>query len=95
MIENGSRVSIIVDIEAARQAVRTIEDRHQDILKLEKSVRELHEMFSELARLVATQGEMIDNIEFNILQATEFVGQAVDQTAQAVQSKRASRKVEN
>lgn len=92
MIENGFRVSVIIDIEAAKQAARTIEDRHDDIKKLESSIRELHEMFSELARLVATQGEMIDNIEFNVHQTTEFVGEALVQTNQAVQNKQASRK---
>lgn len=32
-----------------------IEDRHADIIKLEKSIRELHDMFVDMALLVENQ----------------------------------------
>ncbi|CAM4957098.1 unnamed protein product [Rotaria socialis] len=82
MIENGFpgtfSFSIMVDVEKARQAVHFIEQRHQDITKLENSIKQLHSIFADLAMLVATQGEMIDNIEYNVIQATDFVGKATD-----------------
>jgi len=34
---------------------RDIEDRHSDIMKLESSLRELHDMFQDIAVLVHSQ----------------------------------------
>jgi len=34
---------------------RDIEDRHSDIMKLESSLKELHDMFQDLALLVENQ----------------------------------------
>jgi syntaxin 1B/2/3 len=45
----------MVDIEKAKQAANEIEARHRDITKVETSVKELHDMFVDLAILVTTQ----------------------------------------
>lgn len=39
----------------ARQTVADIEDRHADIINLEKSIRELRDMFVDMAVLVESQ----------------------------------------
>lgn len=44
-----------MDTQQARQNVADIEARHEDIMKLERSIRELYELFNELANLVDTQ----------------------------------------
>ena len=41
-----------------------VADKYKDVLKLEKSVEELHQMFLDMAFLVEQQGEMLDQIEF-------------------------------
>lgn len=46
---------IISDSQITRQAVNEIESRHQDIMRLESSIRELHAMFMDMAMLVETQ----------------------------------------
>lgn len=46
---------IISDSHITRQALNEIESRHQDIMKLETSIRELHEMFMDMAMFVETQ----------------------------------------
>lgn len=46
---------IISDSQITRQAVNEIESRHQDIIRLECSIRELHAMFMDMAMLVETQ----------------------------------------
>lgn len=46
---------IISDSHITRQALNEIESRHKDILKLETSIRELHEMFMDMAMFVETQ----------------------------------------
>ncbi|KJE96279.1 syntaxin 1.1 [Capsaspora owczarzaki ATCC 30864] len=60
----------------AQQALEDIQDRHKDIVKLEKSIRELHELFLDMAILVEQQGEMIDRIEFNVGQAADHVAES-------------------
>eukprot|EP00121_Abeoforma_whisleri_P009507 Awhi_evm1s8743 len=62
--------------QEAKKALEEIKDRHEEIIKLEKSLRELNQLFQEIALLVEQQGEMLDHIEFN-------VGEAVDYTAEA------------
>lgn len=39
----------------AKQALKDIEARHKDIIKLEKNILELHEMFQDLAELMESQ----------------------------------------
>ncbi len=46
---------IMADTQLARQTLSEIEARHQDILKLEQSIKELHDMFQDLATLVDSQ----------------------------------------
>lgn len=46
---------IISDSQITRQAVDEIESRHQDIMRLESSIKELHAMFMDMAMLVETQ----------------------------------------
>jgi len=60
----------------AREALTYVEGRHQELIKIENSVNELHQMFSDMAILVNLQGEYIDNIEANVAQTGEFVIQA-------------------
>ncbi|XP_051760131.1 syntaxin-2 isoform X2 [Ctenopharyngodon idella] len=75
---------IISDSQITRQALNEIESRHKDILRLEASIKELHDMFVDMAMLVETQGEMINNIEKNVNNAVEYVGHAKVETKKAV-----------
>ena len=40
-----------------------IQERHEAVKELEKSLMELHQIFLDMAVLVEAQGEMLDNIE--------------------------------
>ncbi|XP_039234818.1 syntaxin-2 isoform X2 [Pipra filicauda] len=75
---------IISDSQITRQALNEIESRHKDIMKLESSIKELHEMFMDMAMFVETQGEMINNIEKNVMNATDYVEHAKEETKKAV-----------
>ena len=48
---------------AARNALADIQERHQDIKRLEASISELHQLFLDMSVLVETQGELLDQIE--------------------------------
>lgn len=86
---------IVIETQQARQALGDIEARHRDIINLEKSIQELHEMFVDMAMLVENQGEMIDRIEYNVDQAVDFVQSAKSDTKKAVkyQSKARRKKI--
>ncbi|XP_026993440.1 syntaxin-4 isoform X2 [Tachysurus fulvidraco] len=96
MLESGQTdvftQNILADAQATKQALNEIESRHDEILKLEKSIRDLHDMFQYLAMEVEAQGEMVNRIENNILTSTNYVEKAVEDTAQAVVSHKKARK---
>ncbi|XP_069726757.1 syntaxin-2 isoform X2 [Phaenicophaeus curvirostris] len=88
MLESGNpsifTSDIISDSQITRQALNEIESRHKDIMKLESSIRELHEMFMDMAMFVETQGDMINNIEKNVMNASDYVEHAKEETKKAV-----------
>jgi len=96
MIEKGNWAvftqGIIMETEQARQMLADVEARHNDILNLEKSLRELHDLFLEMAILVESQGETIDRIETNVTNTQDYVHKAVEQTGQALQLQVKARK---
>ncbi|XP_034608564.1 syntaxin-1A isoform X1 [Trachemys scripta elegans] len=61
MLESGNPAifssGIIMDSNITKQALNEIETRHSEIIKLETSIRELHDMFMDMAMLVESQGE--------------------------------------
>ncbi|CAF1429677.1 unnamed protein product [Adineta ricciae] len=69
---------IMVQTQKAQLSLDEIEARHRDIMKLEKSIKELHNMFLDLAILVNDQGEMVDCIEHNISKAVGYVQDAAE-----------------
>ncbi|XP_018581877.1 syntaxin-4 isoform X2 [Scleropages formosus] len=92
MLESGQTdvftQNILIDAKATKQALNEIESRHDEILKLERSIRDLHDMFQYLAMEVEAQGEMVDRIEANILHSSDYVEKAVAETGEAVVNQR-------
>ncbi|CAH1801316.1 unnamed protein product [Owenia fusiformis] len=88
MLESGNPAvftqGIIMETQQAKQSLADIEARHNDILKLENSIRELHDMFVDMAMLVESQGEMIDRIEYNVDQSVDYIETAKSDTKKAV-----------
>lgn len=50
---------IIMETQQAKQTLADIEARHADIIKLENSIRELHDMFMDMAMLVESQVKLL------------------------------------
>ena len=67
-------------------------DRHDEFLKLERSIREVRELFVELGALVTQQGELINNIAHNVDQATDKVEHGRKQLADAERHQRSARR---
>ncbi|XP_038840554.1 syntaxin-1A-like isoform X1 [Salvelinus namaycush] len=75
---------IVMDSNITQQAMNEIETRHTEIIKLENSIRELHDMFMDMAMLVESQGELVNNIEQNVCNTQDYVEQARDNYKAAV-----------
>ncbi|CRL07646.1 CLUMA_CG020610, isoform D [Clunio marinus] len=88
MLEQGNSAvftqGIIMETQQAKQTLADIEARHSDIIKLENSIRELHDMFMDMAMLVESQGEMIDRIEYHVEHAMDYVQTATQDTKKAL-----------
>jgi syntaxin 1A len=99
MLEQGNSAvftqGIIMDTAQAKQTLADIEARHADIIKLESSIKELHDMFMDMAMLVESQGEMIDRIEYHVEHAVDYVQTATQDTKKALkyQSKARRKKI--
>ncbi|CAG2123323.1 unnamed protein product, partial [Medioppia subpectinata] len=66
MLESGNPTiftqGIITDTQQAKQSLADIQARHADIIKLENSIREMHDMFIDMTILIENQGETINRI---------------------------------
>jgi syntaxin 1B/2/3 len=95
VLQSPQTSAFVGDMQDPRaiESLAYIQNRHQDILKLQASIKELHQLFVDMAFLVAQQGELIDQVEFNVNQAASHVEGAVEQLASAVVYSKKSRKV--
>ncbi|XP_053357788.1 syntaxin-3 isoform X2 [Clarias gariepinus] len=82
----------IMDSAISKQALSEIEARHKDIIRLESSIKELHDMFLDIAMLVENQGSIIDRIETNMDQSVGFVERAVADTKKAAKFQQEARR---
>jgi len=92
IVESGQANDVIKQAlisDNLQSVVRDIEERHLDILKLEKQVLEVYELFRDLATLVELQQESLDVIENRIQHARDYTVQAEKelQSAEVYQSK--------
>lgn len=53
--------------------INEIQERHDAVKELEKSLRELHQVFLDMTVLVQHQGEQLDDIESHVARAHSFV----------------------
>uniref|UniRef100_A0A8C1CNP2 Syntaxin-3 n=1 Tax=Cyprinus carpio carpio TaxID=630221 RepID=A0A8C1CNP2_CYPCA len=83
----------IMDSGISKQALSEIEARHKDIMRLESSIKELHDMFVDIAMLVENQGSIIERIESNMDQSVGFVERAVADTKKAAKFQQEARRV--
>ncbi|XP_022235381.1 syntaxin-1A-like, partial [Limulus polyphemus] len=83
---------IVIETQKAKQTLEDIEARHADIIKLEKSIKELHDMFMDMAMLVESQGDLVDRIEYQVQQSGDHVEGARTQLIEAQEYQRRARR---
>ena len=83
----------VADVNDAEQTLRDLEDRHKDILQLEKGVSTVNSLFKDLNLMVSTQGEQLTTIESAVESTAAHVENGTDQLGQArIQQAKARRK---
>ncbi|XP_031645999.1 syntaxin-3 isoform X4 [Oncorhynchus kisutch] len=95
MLEGGNSAvftSGIMDSGISKQALSEIEARHKDIVRLESSIKELHDMFVDIAMLVESQGDIVNNIEVQVSKAVDHIVVAKTETKKAIQYQSKARK---
>lgn len=99
IIENGQVSEVIreslmntasVDL---RDCVSDIERRHAEVIALERSVRELFELFGDVATLVDIQEDNLKTIDKHITKAKGYVESGAQQLNEAEKHQQCSRKV--
>ncbi|EAL72628.1 t-SNARE family protein [Dictyostelium discoideum AX4] len=76
----------------ALNALDYIQERHNDIIKLEQSIKELHQLFLDMAVLVHNQGELLNVIEDNINSAVSDTREGTQNLQEANKLHKKSRK---
>lgn len=69
-----------------------VQDTYEDVRRLEASILELHKMFMDLAVLIERQGEMLDQIEYQVKTAGDYVRQGNESITNAIQKAKVIRK---
>ena len=70
-----------------------VQEKHRDILKIETSMEELHQLFVDMAVLVDSQQELFDNISSNVANSVNFVEKARENLHVARKHQGSARKV--
>ncbi|KAG4108406.1 t-SNARE [Neocallimastix lanati (nom. inval.)] len=76
----------------AKAALQDIQERHQEIIKIEQTVMELQQLFIDMQVLVKEQGEVINQIENNVQDANKNTEQGVEELKTAVVYQKKARK---
>ena len=94
IIDSGKSAEVVQQAlvsDNLQDTVRMIEERHDEILKLERQVREIFELFNDLAQLVDLQQESLDVISVNISNAQRKVVEAEKELDSAADYQRKAR----
>jgi syntaxin 1A len=84
--------AMLEQTKRSKQTLQDVEDRNKEILKLEKSIMQVKEMFQDVHMLIESQGIIINNIEHNFVQSEESSKVAAKNIEQALLKKRKARK---
>uniref|UniRef100_A0A7S3Q439 t-SNARE coiled-coil homology domain-containing protein n=1 Tax=Chaetoceros debilis TaxID=122233 RepID=A0A7S3Q439_9STRA len=78
--------------DTIKQTYNKVASKYKDVIALEQSVAELHQMFLDFALLTEQQGELIDQIEFNVKSAADYVEEANESVFHAITYSKSIRK---
>lgn len=72
--------------------ISEIQERHDAVKDIEKNLMELHQIFLDMAALVESQGQQLNDIESHVAHASSFVRRGTEQLHEAKEYQKSSRK---
>lgn len=72
--------------------IQEIQERHDAVKQIEKNLKELHQVFLDMAVLVQSQGEHLNDIESQVMRAHSFVQRGTERLQDARNYQKSSRK---
>lgn len=94
-IEDGDTTviaSIIKETSQAKDDLKQLEGRHAEMVKLEKGITEIHDMFIDLSNMVMEQGESVDRIGRGVEEAAGQVEAGRQQLQEARKKQKSARR---
>ena len=76
----------------AQRVLSEVQERHQDLMKIEKSLVEMAQLFQDLSLLVNQQGDMIARIDTNVSAAVDYTEKGVQEMDKALNQQKKNRK---
>jgi len=99
ILKNGGADQVFKDAilkgeaaDSVRNMYMHVADKYQDVLTIEQSVAELHQMFIDFALLTEQQGELLDVIEFQVKAASDYIDEGNSEMVKAIEIQRSIRK---
>ncbi|XP_073453969.1 syntaxin-3-like [Aquarana catesbeiana] len=80
-----------LEILKAKQHLAMAQERHKQLLDLEAQITELHSLFIQLDFLVYEQQDVINSIEYNVINTMDYISQSKEQVKKALKYQRQSR----
>eukprot|EP00697_Spironema_sp_BW2_P007647 gnl/Spiro4/21993_TR10802_c0_g1_i1.p1 gnl/Spiro4/21993_TR10802_c0_g1~~gnl/Spiro4/21993_TR10802_c0_g1_i1.p1 ORF type:complete len:353 (+),score=78.69 gnl/Spiro4/21993_TR10802_c0_g1_i1:32-1060(+) len=77
---------------AAQQTLLEVSERYTDALELEKDIAAVQRLFLDFSILVSQQGEIINQIEYNVSQSKNHMNTGMDQVLKAEEHQKGSMK---
>ncbi|XP_063160500.1 syntaxin-19 [Candoia aspera] len=77
MVEQGKweifNENLLTEVKITKAQLSEIEQRHRELVNLENQVKDLKGLFFQISLLVEGQGEMINNIEMELINTQDYV----------------------
>ncbi|KAL7125378.1 hypothetical protein ABFS83_14G113700 [Erythranthe nasuta] len=80
MVSGGGPTSVFAQGESVEENRR---QRDEAVMEIQRSLVLLHQVFLDMAVMVESQGEQINNIEQNVVTARDFIGDGVKELGRA------------
>ncbi|KAK3003496.1 hypothetical protein RJ639_019830 [Escallonia herrerae] len=89
MVSGGGQVEIF---EGKMDLILENKERREAVMDIQRSLNKLHQVFLDMAVLVETQGQQIDDIEHNVANAGSFISGGTNSLFYAKQMKKNGKK---
>jgi len=76
----------------AKGVLKAVQERHEDVKKIEKTILELNSLFQEMAVAVESQGGLINSIEHSVTNAALYTEEATVHLDKAIEYRKSSRR---